>query len=1054
MAELFKQLESNDLKIYSEAKQRFFEQFNTVKDSWLLNGVYDYYLQSSSTRAMEVLVNITEQHFIFLCDKLIDSIRSSKNNAKMQALTLLGFIVRKEPTWLIKVTHSQNMLVKELLKLLKTETDVLPLLSALLVIIVLLPIFPAWMGQNHLKDLLDIFSRLAAFNISNPGKVSEEQMVHMQMALFSLFQRLYGMYPCNFIAFLRTYYRNKEMSPIFMHTIKPMIATVKMHPLLITFSTDHEISNDRWKKMVPHDVIVECERYNIKTGEICSNDSCVFAATTTFRSRSGTNPPSYETSQLQVLKGAQMRSINTENFFSPSMILDTQPPIESPVILGQDSKAVLRNFAASNASRAITSFGKTWSSQSGLGTPSNSQPSSPMRKDSTPFTFPVFEAKPHSSAFGYPKKDSSSAQKIQKLLQERDRIQISSDDKKVSLVPSSPLRIIPSSGNDNNSPVIFTQRNDSPISQEDEEVLAIVGQTQSGRMAGLRQCDSVLHDVEEGRAMEEEMDSCELENGSPCTEGGLHMPNSSSMSAFAKRLRYYSQCAAETEKIDKQSTESSPGKPASLTATTVRRANSCPEIKKGNTNISKDNLGKVLPETAEEGGFLDDNTTDRHFLLEKRILTTRETQTDVLFPMPYEHLFLSIYPSIESGETLSEAQANIQEEPIPDEYEVLDKFFSVAINAGHDNAKSLKEQLQLLHQRLLFEKHQREIASYRIRRLLSEAKNNKSLEEYNSALRDQIQLQQREIDSLRIHEMKLKTEKACMEQDRCKLAEELKKHIDKLKEEVRALTHKNKNLKLELESSEHEKEALNKVVQTFEHRLMDAEANVKVASEQVSVTEKAKNEIIILNRELLLTREHQIRLQERFNDLTYIKNHEEESRRLSTAHKTELKSLQNLLNAKKSDLESHIHRVSELEMKIASFEEEMRNQKKFENELKEQHDEKLKALETKYKAQLAINRKMEENILELWQKIELATKKPYHSPDISSCQEANTSNMIGQTQPPTPLSASLASSDGAFMSIDPRDVRNLQQMTEKQSMTASEEANGDFGSSATTGKID
>lgn len=69
---------------------------------------------------------------------------------------------------------------------------------------------------------------------------------------------------------------------------------------------------------------------------------------------------------------------------------------------------------------------------------------------------------------------------------------------------------------------------------------------------------------------------------------------------------------------------------------------------------------------------------------------------------------------------------------------------------------------------------------------------------------------------------------------------------------------------------------------------------------------------------------------------------------------------------------------------------------------------------------------MEENVLELWKQIEL-TKKKIYSPDISSCQEANSVNTIGQTQPPTPLSASLASSDGgAFMSIDPRDLRNLQ----------------------------
>lgn len=39
-----------------------------------------------------------------------------------------------------------------------------------------------------------------------------------------------------------------------------------------------------------------------------------------------------ETSQLQVLKGTQMMSINTDsNFFSPSMLFEIQPVIETPV---------------------------------------------------------------------------------------------------------------------------------------------------------------------------------------------------------------------------------------------------------------------------------------------------------------------------------------------------------------------------------------------------------------------------------------------------------------------------------------------------------------------------------------------------------------------------------------------------------------------------------------------------------------------------------------------------------------------------------------------------
>lgn len=99
---------------------------------------------------------------------------------------------------------TQHQLFRELLKLLKTESEILPLLSALLALVVLLPTIPSLMGP-YLQDVFDIFSRLTAWNCS-PGRLAEEQLVHLQVAMYALFLRLYGMYPCNFIAYLRNHY--------------------------------------------------------------------------------------------------------------------------------------------------------------------------------------------------------------------------------------------------------------------------------------------------------------------------------------------------------------------------------------------------------------------------------------------------------------------------------------------------------------------------------------------------------------------------------------------------------------------------------------------------------------------------------------------------------------------------------------------------------------------------------------------------------------------------------------------------------------------------------
>lgn len=45
---------------------------------------------------------------------------------------------------------------------------------------------------------------------------------------------------------------------------------------------------------------------------------------------------------------------------------------------------------------------------------------------------------------------------------------------------------------------------------------------------------------------DDDYEECQQDTGSPCTTGGLHMPNSKSMLDFARqvksRLRFYSQC--------------------------------------------------------------------------------------------------------------------------------------------------------------------------------------------------------------------------------------------------------------------------------------------------------------------------------------------------------------------------------------------------------------------------------------------------------------------------------------------------------------------------------
>lgn len=182
------------------------------------------------------------------------------------------------------------------------------------------------------------------------------------------------------------------------------------------------------------------------------------------------------------------------------------------------------------------------------------------------------------------------------------------------------------------------------------------------------------------------------------------MPNSRSMHDFKKqvrRLRYHSQCA--DSEIRKISTGSSPGNCNSFTTVTfimfsnssslgdslppnmtVRRANSWPEMRKttGNVQHAKDNISKTLYETDEEGNVESRNGVIANRRAKQKILTCSETQTENFWPMPYEHLFLGIFPSLENQEVKpspapSPAPISTQQEkycPPVSVNEILDKL--------------------------------------------------------------------------------------------------------------------------------------------------------------------------------------------------------------------------------------------------------------------------------------------------------------------------------------------------------------------------------------------
>ena len=271
VTDLLHLIESNEPEKWAEIKSLINEQYQEVKEAWLVQMLYEFYAQSGSLRCLELLLSVREPHDKFLCDKMAEGVKLNQGKSRETALVMLGFVVRKQPSWLFKIC--QHSLMKEILKALKHEDDIRVLMTALMDLLVLIPIIPSYVSP-YLQDLFEIFSRIAAWRYGSIKNLPEIQQEHLRVGLYSLFHLLFGMFPCNFLSYLRLHYSesSRENHAVFIHTIKPMLNYVKMHPNLVTQTKEFEKTSNRWKRMEPHDIIVESARYSLDAIISCKEE--------------------------------------------------------------------------------------------------------------------------------------------------------------------------------------------------------------------------------------------------------------------------------------------------------------------------------------------------------------------------------------------------------------------------------------------------------------------------------------------------------------------------------------------------------------------------------------------------------------------------------------------------------------------------------------------------------------------------------------------------------------------------------------------------------------
>nr|XP_018900314.1 PREDICTED: hamartin isoform X1 [Bemisia tabaci]XP_018900315.1 PREDICTED: hamartin isoform X1 [Bemisia tabaci]XP_018900316.1 PREDICTED: hamartin isoform X1 [Bemisia tabaci] len=1026
---LLSDLESNNINVFNDAKARFHDQFNSSKDPWLAHFMVDYCL-TNSQRCVEILVGVPEPHHKYLFDRLGEHIRGS---SKVQALTLLGHVVKRQPSWLFKIVNHQ--LMKDVLKLLKVpkvETDFVSVMSALLVIIILLPMIPAYI-KPHLDDVFEVFSRLASWNTANPSKLSASHLLHLQVTLYALFHRLYGMFPCNFLYYLRQVYSSHENLPVFVHTIKPMLGTVRMHPLLVTASKDSETATARWKKMEHHDVIVECAKYALDHGERQFQEPLPYhqgmISNLSLTGRSGVS--SYS---------SQLANMVSEEIWSPSIECSNSIASESrptsiphtPIAQGFVSNVTfplqegssppeaaveatpettpikdLRHVPRvtpinSSVVRALNTFSTTERPrfrQAGSGTtPCHSEPSSPMKKEPSPFIFPGDS----SSAFHQP----IFFKKMDRMISERTQAIAETDDLQKQgfnlgsnnlVPPQSPLRVISSTWEPPDSPLTVK-------TQEDHEVESTFLAQAHSSSINRKECDSVLIDYVHHPGHTEPIDDLEDCASSPCSSGGLHMPSSRSLMDFQRqlqRIRYYSQSNAYPPQLSSLGVSSSTSPQDGVAfspSNRMRKVKSWPVLEKpsfGDADVSSKS-GKYKEKSdwkKKECGTV------------KKSMREMETQTDQMLDqqMPYEHLFVNAFPmafdppppspiraqdnilALEPSLGFRASDTALNKEP-KFSINVIQNNYIKAVLQCHDpkhnnlsgldynnqDLKTCRENLFLTTLQLQFERHRREVHAERNRRLLGKLRNNRALEEHNSALRDHVALLEKEVENIK---KKLDTNREDHEVQKSRLQSSVsywQEQVDKLQQSNNDLTSRCNNLEQDLIQKREKTAAENKELLSVKARLLDAKNELQTALIAASAGKELKKELESLQKEMMIAGEIATNYRDSAQQLANIRNEANHAKFAQEAFHHQVANLKQVVDTQGSTIEASKSRITELENILSKKDTIIQEQKELIERIKEQYHSQLQAVEDKYNALKAINLKQQEHTLEVHNRLDMA----------------------------------------------------------------------------------
>ncbi|XP_006834965.1 PREDICTED: hamartin isoform X2 [Chrysochloris asiatica] len=963
IGELLSMLDSSKLGVRDDITTVFKENLNSDRGPMLVNTLVDYYLETNSQPVLHILTTLQEPHDKHLLDKINEHV--GKATTRLSILSLLGHVIRLQPSWKHKL--SQAPLLPSLLKCLKTDTDVVVLTTGVLVLITMLPMIPQ-SGKQHLHDFFDIFGRLSSWCLKKPGHVTEIYLVHLHASVYALFHRLYGMYPCNFVSFLRSHYSMKENLETFEEVVRPMMEHVRIHPELVTGSKDHELDPRRWKRLETHDVVIECAKISLDPTEASyedgysvshqisahfphrSADVTASPYVDTQNSYGSTTSTPYSTSRLTFNTPGQL----PQNLSSPSTRLLTEPPqatLWSPsMVCGMTTPPTSPGNVPPDLSHSYSKvFGTTGRKGTPLGTPATSPPPAPLchSDDYVHISAPQASTTPHKRE---ERTDSTRPCPHRQQHRPNDRGLEESHSSKGSVTLS--------------------------------DLPGFLGDLASEE-------DSVEKDKEEAAISKELSEITTTEAEPPVVpRGGFDSPFYRDSLPGSQRKTHSAASGAQSATVNPETLNSSLDK---LGPDTPKQAFTPIDLPCGGVDESP--VGTRECQTSLEMNIL---TPSPYKIPPQRGVRFGSGQ-----PPPYDHLFEVALPktayqfvSKKTEELFKKAKGNTEEDYVPSTspMEVLDRLIqqgadahtkelnklslpSKSVDWTHfggsppsDEIHTLRNQLLLLHNQLLYERFKRQQHALRNRRLLRKVICAAALEEHNAAMKDQLKLQEKDIQIWKVSLQKEQARYNQLQEQHDTVVTQLHSQIRQLQHDREEFYNQSQELQTKLEDCRNMIAELRIELKKANNKVCHTELLLSQVSQKLSNSESVQQQMEFLNRQLLVLGEvnelYLEQLQNKHADTT------KEVEMMKAAYRKELEKNRNHVLQQNQRLDTSQKRILELESHLAKKDHLFLEQKKYLEDVKLQAREQLKAAESRYEAQKRITQMFELEILDLYGRLE------------------------------------------------------------------------------------